>query len=638
MSNGSSDSASSNRKLSPMAQLASMGTLRPDTMDRNRIPQEYKWNLGDIYPGWDEWEVDLNRLEPLTEKLVALKGKLADGSAVVEEAYRLAETISKVMMMVGAFAHLHFDLDQRETEINAQQQRSQLLGAKISIALSWLSPELLTIPWETMDKWIKSSPFLTEYRFPITELYRGKAHILDEDGERLLSYSRRLANSPATIYEMLSSADVKWPSIKLSNGESKTISPSTYTEILETVRSQADRKAAFEAHFNVFKANENTYASLYASTCQKDLFVARARKYQDTLNVALEDDAVPTELYTNLIETTRKGTAPLQRYNRIRKQALKLDNYDLYDGMIPLMKTDKRYPYDSVKEHIIDSVAPLGHEYQEKVRRAFQSGWIDVYENDGKRSGAYSAGVYGVHPYILLNYNDTLDYMFTVAHEVGHSLHTLHSQEAQPFATAGYTIFVAEVASTLNEALLLEHLLELTTDPVERIVLLEHSIKNISGTFYAQVRFADFEREAHRLIEEDKPVTSKTLNDLMYGQLREYFDDSVDLHDLYKITWARIPHFYRTPYYVYQYATSFAASANLVQNILPNNPAVSSKQREEAVGRYLTLLRSGGNAEPLQQLRKAGVDLLSPEPIQSVIETLDHRVTQLEEALALLPA
>ncbi len=637
MSNGSPDSTSSHKNLSAQPEFVTIGSLRPETLDRTLIPQEYKWNLTDIYTSWDEWELDLKRLEPLVENMMALKGKLLQSARNVEEAYRLSDLISKIMVKVGSYAHLHFDLDQRKTEINAFQQRAQIVGSKISTALSWFTPELLTIPWETMKTWIDDSTLLKQYLFPISELYRSQDHVLDENGERLLSYSRRLTNAPSSTYEMLSSADVRWPSITLSTGETKTVTPSTYNEILDTSRSQEDRRAAFEAHFGVFKEFENTYASIYNAICQKDFYISRARKYKSTLDIALEDDAIPTELYTNLIETTRKGSEPLQRYNRIRKKYLKLEKYDLYDGLIPLMKTEKRYPYNSVKEHIIASVVPLGKDYQQKVERAFQSGWIDVYENDGKRSGAYSAGVYGAHPYILLNYNDTLDYMFTLAHEIGHSLHTLHSQETQPFSTSGYTIFVAEVASTLNEALLLEHLLQSTSDPVERIVLLEHSIKNISSTFYAQVRFADFERAAHNLVEEERPVTSKTLNDLMYNQLREYFDDSVDLHDLYKVTWARIPHFYRSPYYVYQYATSFAASANLVRNILPDNEKVSATQRAEAVDKYIKLLRSGGNAHPLQQLRDAGVDLLSPEPIQAVIETLGHRVTQLEEALATLP-
>lgn len=633
MPNGSSNKVSSDRKLSPLPQFSALGSLRPDTMDRNMIPSEYKWSLSDIYSNWEDWEKDLNTIENLAGDLAALKGRLSEGFDVVEQAFRLSENLGLIIAKAGAFSHLHFDLDQRNNEINARQQRAQLLGSKIATMLSWFTPELLNIPWETMDEWIGKSELLTRHRFPISETYRRKKHILDEAGEKLLSYSRRLTATPASAYEMLSTADIRWPSIQLSTGESKVVSPSNYSEILETSRIQADRRAAFEAHFGVYKATENTYAALYNAVCQRDLYITKARNYRDTLECELEDDAIPTELFDNLIKTTKKGVAPLQRYHRLRKKTLKLEKYDLYDSMFPLMKIDKKYPYDSVKELILTSVAPLGSDYQDKVRRAFQSGWIDVYENDGKRSGAYSAGVYGIHPFILLNYNDTLDYMFTLAHEMGHSLHTLHSQETQPFATAGYTIFVAEVASTLNEALLLEHLLKLTNDPKERIVLIEHSIHNIISTFYTQVRFADFEREAHRLVEEDKPVTSTTLNELMFSQLQEALGDSVDLHELYRVTWARIPHFYRTPYYVYQYATSFAASANLIRNILPDGQGLESPKRLEAVSKYLTLLRSGGNDHPLEQLRKAGVDLLSPEPIQAVIDTLDLRVTQLEQAL-----
>jgi oligoendopeptidase F len=613
-----------------------MASLRPETKDRSAVADRFKWQLGDIYPTWEEWEKDLDIVEGLTNEIAALKGTLANGPAALIKAFEISDQLGTIFVKIGGYSHLQFDLDQRDNEVNARQQRVRIMASKLSSALSWFSPEMLTIPWETMDEWLKSSPFLNERRFTVTKLYTRQAHVLDEKGEMLLSYSRRLSQSPSTSFEMLSTADVKWPQFKLSTGQEKTLSPAVFSELLVTQRSQDDRRNAFLTHFQIYEANLNTYAAIYDGVCQRDLFYTQARDYTDTLSAALDDDAIPPDLYYHLISITRKGVAPLQRYNRLRQKALGLKTYDLYDGFIPLVDFKKRYPFDSVKEIVIDSVKPLGSDYQANMERAFSNGWIDVYETDGKRSGAYSAGVYGVHPYILLNYNDTMDHLFTVAHEMGHSLHTLYSHKNQPLHNSEYTIFVAEVASTLNEGLLLEHMLNIVSDPLERAALLEHSINQIVNTFYSQVRFADYEREAHRLAEQGKPITASILNDLYYSQLKEYYGDSAELNDLYRINWARIPHFYRTPYYVYQYATSFAASSSLLKKIIPNQGSKGSGSESipAAVERYIALLSSGGNDYPIAQLAKAGVDMTKPDPIQAVVETLDRLVTMLEETLS----
>jgi oligoendopeptidase F len=321
---------------------------------------------------------------------------------------------------------------------------------------------------------------------------------------------------------------------------------------------------------------------------------------------------------------------PLRRYHRLRRQVLKVPTYQVYDFSIPLVTFDKKYAYDAVLDRIVTSVEALGPEYQARMRQGFAGGWIDVYENEGKRSGAYSAPVYGTHPYMLLNYTDTLDDVFTLAHEMGHSMHTILSHETQPFIYSSYTIFVAEVPSTLSEALLLEYMLEHSTDPIERIVLLQHAIDNIAGTFYTQVLFADYELQAHRLVEQDQPITADVLTKMYTQLLQDYYGDAVDLNPLTGLTWSRIPHFFNSPYYVYQYATCFASAARLAREIMGGAP----DRRDDARSRYLELLRSGGNDYPMEQLKKAGVDLSQPDTVQAVVNQLDDLVTRLEAELA----
>ena len=420
----------------------------------------------------------------------------------------------------------------------------------------------------------------------------------------------------------------------LSTGESVTVSYGQYRAILATRREQADRAAAFEALHKTYQGSLNTYATLYNAVCHRDWFQTRARGYKSTLEAALHGDNIPTSVVENLIETTRNGTEPLRRYHRLRRAELGVPSYHVYDFSIPLVTFDKKYHYDDVLDRIVSSVAPLGNDYQARLRQGFGGGWIDVYKNEGKRSGAYSAPVYGTHPYMLLNYTDTLDDVFTLAHEMGHSIHTILSHETQPFIYSNYTIFVAEVPSTLSEALLLEYMLAHSTDPVERIVLLQHAIDNITGTFYTQVLFADYELRAHRLAEQDQPITSEILTETYTTLLKDYYGDALDMNPLTGITWARIPHFFNSPYYVYQYATCFASAARLAQEIMHGTEVEQRQARE----RYLTLLRSGGNDYPMEQLKKAGVDLSQPDTVGAVIQQLSGLVSRLEEELSRSPS
>ncbi len=599
---------------------------------REEIPERFKWNLADIFTAWADWDAAYRTIEAGIDRYAALKGTLASGPERLLEAFRLSEELEQLAYRVWYFPSLLYDQDQRDNVVNAKRQQVQILFARLQQASSWFSPELLKIPLDTVRAWMDRVEPLRLYRFAIENLYRQQEHVLDEAGEQLMSLSSRLASAPNDAYWALSTADAKFPTITLSNGEQVTVSYGQYRAILATRREQADREAAFTALHEIYQASINTYATLYNGVCQRDWFQARARGYTSTLDAALHGDNIPTSVVENLIETTRAGVEPLRRYHRLRRKTLGVPAYHVYDFSIPLVTFDKKYPYDDVLDWIVQAVAPLGAEYQARMREGFSGGWIDVYENEGKRSGAYSAPVYGTHPYMLLNYTDTLDDVFTLAHEMGHSMHTILSHEHQPFVYSSYTIFVAEVPSTLSEALLLEYMLAHSTDPAERVVLLQHAIDNITGTFFTQVMFADYELRVHRLAEQDQPITSEILTDIYRALIEDYYGDAVDLNSMTGLTWARIPHFFNSPYYVYQYATCFASAARLSQEIMHGSGA----ERAEARERYLDLLKSGGSDYPMALLKKAGVDLAQPDTVRAIIEELDDLVSRLERELAAL--
>jgi len=596
---------------------------------RESLDPRYTWDLTSIFPSWEAWETAFAGLDAGIAAYQKYEGTLAQGADQLLRALQDRDALDQLSYRVWYYPALQYDEDQRNNTINARRQRVQLLFAKWQQAMSWFQPELLKLPLESVREWMAESPSLGLYRFAIEEVFRLQAHVLNEQGEKLLSLSGRLGGVPKDSYAALSTADARFPTVTLSSGESVEVSYGQYRKLLATCRVQADRQKAYEALYDTYIGNLNTYAALYNGVMQGDWFEARARGYQTTLDAALFGNAIPTSVVENLIREAKHGVAPFRRYHQLRKRVLGLAEYYVFDAFVPLVDSDERYRYDEVLDWIIEAVQPLGGEYQARVRKAFAERWIDVYENQGKRSGAYSAPVYGANPYMLLNYNDTLDAVFTLAHELGHSMHTLLSQESQPFVYSGYTIFVAEVPSTLNEALLLELMLARAKTREERAVLLQHAIDNIVGTFYNQVLFADFELAAHRLVETDQPITAETLSGIYARLLNEYWGDALSPDTRAQHTWARIPHFFQSPYYVYQYATCFASTAKLMDEIGGSDDAT----RTAAVARYLDLLRSGGSDHPMTLLKRAGVDLAQPDTVRAVVAQLDSLVTRLESEI-----
>ena len=603
---------------------------KPTSHIRAEIPAQYKWDLNPIFPNWDAWEAGMKALDAKMSEFAALKGTLAGGPQAVLHAYRLYDEVGMLEDKAYNYPQLQRDLDTRNQEVSARFQRVQALLAKFGTATAWFTPELLTIPQATMEQWIAQTPDLGIYRFTILDNYRLQKHVLDEKGERLLSYSSRANDTPRTAFQELSTSDIKFPKVTLADGKDVTLTPGAYQAVLATDYNQANRAKSFEAYLKTYAATGNTYAALYNGILQRDWFLAQARNYPATLEAALDGNNIPTAVVETLVTTTRQGTAPLQRYLRLRKRLLGLQTYHLYDNTVAIYKVGKQYPYEEAKEAVIASVAPFGADYQGKMKQLLSGGRVDVYENEGKTSGAYSAPIYGAGAFMLMNYNDTLDAVFTLAHEAGHSLHTIFAFETQPYVTANYTIFVAEVASTMNERLMLKKLLETTTDPKERFVLVQHAVDNILGTFYTQVLFANFELEAHRLVEQGQPVTADALKDIYSRLLHDYYGDAISQDELYQYTWARIPHFYNSPYYVYQYATCFASSAQLYKAMNTGTAA----ERAAVTERYLNLLKSGGSDYPMELLKKAGVDLTQRATVQAVVDQMDELVAQLETEAA----
>ncbi len=603
---------------------------KPETRDRAEIPAEYRWDFSPIYPDWAAWEAGMAQMEQQADAFAALKGTLSDGPQAVLKAYRAFDAIGQLQYRIYRYPQLQRDVDTRNQDVAGRFQRVGAAFAKFDTATAWFTPELLRVPQATMRQWIEQTPALAPYRFTILDNYRRAEHVLDEAGERLLSLAGPLNRAPRAIFQELSTSDIKFPTLALADGHSLKLTPGSYRELLERNPLQADRAKAAAAFVNTYGDTGHTYAAIYEGLMQRDWFLAQARHFPSTLDAALDGNAIPPAVVTTLIAATRAGTAPLQRYMRLRQKLLRLPAYHLYDGSVPIFRSDATYPYAQARELALASVAPLGADYVAQYRKFVSGGRIDVYENEGKKSGAYSAGVYGVGPYQLLNYNDTLDSVFTFAHEGGHAMHTVLSYANQPFVTADYTIFVAEVASTTNERFLLRQMLSTTIDPKQRFLLLQHATDAIVGTFYTQVLFADFELQAHRLVEQGKPVTTAVLNALYLDLLKTYYGDSVAIDDFYKFTWARIPHFYNSPYYVYQYATCFASSAQFFNAMTTGTDA----SREAATARYLTLLKSGGNDHPMTQLQKAGVDLTQRATVQAVIDQMDALVSQMETEAA----
>ena len=418
--------------------------------DRNLIEDKYKWNLKDIYLSWDEWDKDLKRFKELVKEIPKFKGQAKKKAEAYIELEEKIEEISRVLDKLYLYPYMLKDLDSTDEIASVKMQEIEMAYTDYAVDTAWIAPELLEVSEETMKEWIEKYPILKIREFPISEMYRLRKHILSEDKEQLLSHYGQFMGSSSDIYAELSISDIKWNTVKLSTGEELAVSNGVYSKILSTNRNQDDRRLAFEALYKSYENSKNTFAAIYRAIVQKNVASSRARNYESCLDVALENKNVPREVFLSLLEANQENVAPLKRYIELRKKALKLKEYHYYDNSINIVDYNKTFDYDTAKNMVLNSVEPLGKDYQEKLKKAISEGWLDVFETKNKRSGAYSLNIYDVHPYMLLNYQETMDDVFTLAHELGHTLHSMLSSENQPYPTDDYTIFVAEVASTFN--------------------------------------------------------------------------------------------------------------------------------------------------------------------------------------------
>lgn len=598
---------------------------------RNEIDKKYKWNTEDVYKDWNEWQKDVEKMKELMKEIPQYEDKIENSREDFVKLIKLEESLSRILEKVYLYPYMLKDLDSTDQLVSQKLQEIEFLYAQFSVATSWISPKILEIPKETLEKWIDENDEIKDHKFNLMELYRLKAHVLDKDKEKLLSHFSQYMGAVNDIYDELSTSDIKWNEITLSTGEKVLVTNGMYSKILDGNKNQDDRRKAFEALYSSYDINKNTYSAIYKGILQRDAAGTKAKNYNSTVEKALEPNNIPVKVYENLINSAKENSGPLKKYVEFRKKQLGLDSYHYYDNQIKLVDYTREFSYEEAKEIVLKSVEPLGEDYTKNLKKAVGEGWLDVYETPNKRSGAYSLNIYDVHPYMLLNYNRTMDAVFTLAHELGHTLHSMYSTKYQPYATNDYTIFVAEVASTFNERLLLDYMLKNTTDHKEKIALIEEAIGNIMGTYYIQALFAAYEYEAHKLTEEGNPITPDVLSEIMTKLFAEYFGDSLVMDELQKIIWARIPHFFNSPYYVYQYATSFAASSRLYEKV--TNEKYSPEEREEARKKYIELLKSGGNNYPIEQLKLAGVNLEEKENFEAVAHEMTRLIGLLEKEL-----
>lgn len=599
---------------------------------RDEIDKKYKWNTEDIYKNWEEWQEDIEKAKELLKEIPQYENKIENSREDFVKLMKLDEKLSRIIEKAYLYPYMLKDLDSTDQLVSQKLQEVEFLFAQISTVTSWIHPKILEIPQETMEKWIDENDEIKDHKFNLMELYRLRKHVLDKDKEKLLSHYSQYMGVVNDIYDELSTSDIVWNEIELSTGEKVQVTNGMYSKILDGNKNQEDRRKAFEALYSSYNVNKNTYSAIYKGILQRSAAGMRAKNFNSTVEKALEPNNIPVKVYENLIASAKENSQPLKRYIEFRKKYLNLDSYHYYDNQVRLADYDKEFSYEEAKNIVLESVNPLGEDYKKNLEKAVGEGWLDVYETPNKRSGAYSLNIYDVHPYMLLNYNGTMDSVFTLAHELGHTLHSMYSTKYQPYATNDYTIFVAEVASTFNERLLLDHMLKNTEDHNERIALIEEAIGNIMGTYYVQALFAAYEYEAHKLAEEGNPITPDVLSDIMTKLFAEYFGDGLVIDELQKIIWARIPHFFNSPYYVYQYATSFAASSRLYEKV--TNEKYSAEEREEARIKYIELLKSGGNNYPIEQLKLAGVNLEEKENFEAVALEMNRLVDLLEKELA----
>ncbi|MDD3365401.1 MAG: oligoendopeptidase F [Syntrophomonas sp.] len=591
---------------------------------REEIASEYKWKLEDIYPNEQLWEEDFNLIKKLADEVGGLKGTLSSSATALLKVLQLSDELGRKSEKIYVYARMRRDENNANSRYQALFDRAEGLSVQVGSITSFIVPEILSIPEPDLKAFMQQNQDLDVYRHSIEEIVRQREHILSPEEERLLAMTADLSMASGNIFTMLNNADIKFPVIKDESGHEVELTKGRYSGFMESSDRRV-RQDAFKGLYDSYGKLINTLGASLSSSVKKDVFYARARKYNSAREASLDQDNVPAAVYDRLIESVHDHLDYMYRYMAIRKKLLKVDELHFYDIYTPLVSEYKmEIPYAKAQETVLNALQPLGSEYVSRLKEGFSNGWIDVYENEGKTSGAYSWGSYETNPYVLLNYDNKLDDMFTLAHEMGHSLHSWYSNHAQPFVYSQYSIFVAEVASTVNESLLIDYLLKNSQDKQEKIYLINHYLEQFRGTVYRQAMFAEYEKIIHEHAEKGEALTPEFLKQSYRDLNLLYYGPEIVLDEEIELEWARIPHFY-SAFYVYKYATGFSTATALKEQII--------SEGQPAVERYLNFLKSGSSDYPINLLKNAGVDLLTPEPVTDALQYFGKLLDELEELL-----
>ncbi|GBF72861.1 oligoendopeptidase F [Paenibacillus sp. 598K] len=581
---------------------------------------EHRWKLEDLFASQAEWDREYAEAMEAIRAIAQYEGKLADHGQL-KSCFTLEDEISKHVERLYVYANMRHHEDMADPQYQALSDKSKKLSVQSGEASSFITPEILSLPDDKLDAMI-ADPELATFHSTLKEMRRQKAHTLSKSEEMLLAQVGNVSQAPGTIFGMLNNADLKFPKVKDENGNEAELTHGTYIQFLES-RNRDVRREAFTKVYETYGKMKNTLAATLNANVTKNVFYAKARKYPSVLEMSLFGDNIQKEVYTNLIGTIHDHLPLMHRYMKLRKTLLGVDELHMYDLFAPLVEEfDMDIPYEQAKSIVKESLQPLGEDYLNVLQEGFDKAWIDVYENEGKRSGAYSWGAYGTHPYILLNHKDNLNSMFTLTHEMGHALHSYYSDQEQPYRDAQYTIFLAEVASTLNEALLMHYMLEKSTDPKEKMYLLTYYADQFRTTVFRQTMFAEFEKLIHEKAEAGESLTPQELSAIYYDLNVKYYGKDMIVDRDIEMEWARIPHFY-TSFYVYKYATGFSAATSFSKQIL--------EEGAPAVERYLGFLKSGSSDYSIEILKKAGVDMSTPEPISQAMSVFEELIAQMEQ-------
>ncbi len=592
--------------------------------ERKDVEAKYQWDLGSLYASDEKWEEDFTELKKLSEQITKYKGKTVESSKTLLNVIELSNDIKRKSENIFTYAKMKLDEDTREDKYQSYTDRAKSLMVESEERLSFIVPEILTIDENKLNNYIEEESGLKRYKHYLEKITRKRKHTLSPQEEAIIAQSGDLADAPQSTFSMLNNADIKFPEITNEDGEQVEITHGRFIPLLMSSNRRV-RKDTFKGLYDTYKKYKNTFAATLSGDVKKNIFYSKIRKYNSAMESSLDNNKIPVDVYDNLINAVHKNLDSMHRYVKLRKKALGVDELHMYDLYTPIVKDiDLKFNIEQGQDLVLKGLQGLGEEYVSTVNRGLNSNWIDVYENKGKRSGAYSWGTYDSEPFILLNYQDTLDDVFTLAHELGHSMHSLLTRDNQPYVYGGYSIFVAEVASTVNEALLMDYMLKNTNKEEERLYLLNHYLEQFRGTVYRQTMFAEFEKMIHAEVEKGESLTAEKLSSMYKGLNEKYYGKDIIVDDEIAMEWARIPHFYYN-FYVFQYATGFSAAVALAQKILD--------KEDGALNKYLEFLKSGSSDYPINVLNKAGVDMTSPEPVDKALKLFGKLVDEMEKLL-----